>query len=175
MTCGWRMKHPKRALPPPHVCRADTHQLESGMRDQGVCAQRWVWFPPPPLPSKHGLCDALIPNSKSKPKPLSLPVTPCQRHFFKELGGLEPAHTLIFKATEPVGSAPSVVFLHPEKALPGSSACLLSGGGKAQRDLKPSRCGPRVAAPGNHPGCPRSGKRQQWSSLDLRMHIHTVS
>lgn len=49
-------------------------------------------------------------------------MTPCQRHFFNELGGLEPARALIFKATALVGSKPSVVVLQLETALSGSSA-----------------------------------------------------
>lgn len=53
------------------------------------------------------------------------------RDIFKELGGLEPAHTLIFKATALVRSAPSVVLLHPAKALPGSSASLFASTGRA--------------------------------------------
>lgn len=44
---------------------------------------------------------------------------------------MQPAHTLICKATALAGSAPSVVFLQPAKALPGSSAqpvCFCPGG-----------------------------------------------
>lgn len=84
-------------------------------------------------------------------------MTPCQRHFYNELGGLEPAHTLIFKATALVGSAPSVVFLHPEKALPGSSAQPVCFHGEGRLSGTPSpagRSGPGGGSSRKPPGLP---------------------
>lgn len=68
MTCRRRMKHPKRTLPPPHV--ALTHISSSLECEIKACAPSGGFGPPaPPLPSKHGLYDAVIPNRKQTETP----------------------------------------------------------------------------------------------------------
>lgn len=64
---------------------------------------------------------------------------------------------MIFKATALVGSAPSVVFLHPEKALPGSSAQPVCFHGEGRLSGTPSpagRSGPGGGSSRKPPGLP---------------------
>lgn len=122
MTCRWRMKHPNRTLPPPHV--ALTHISSSLECEIKACAPSGG-FGLRPLPYQVNTVCVMRGFQISKPKPKSLAVTPA-RDIFKELGGLETAHTLTFRAMALVGSAPSVVFLHPAKAGLAFWPCVLA-------------------------------------------------
>lgn len=88
---------------------------------------------------------------ESKPSPLKSASDTLPKTFFNERGGLEPAHTLIFKATGAgVFCALCCIFCIPGR-LSGflSPACLLLWGGKAWRTPSTTACrsGREAAAP----------------------------